>query len=130
MSQQVGRPKAETENVGVERKTAKDLGQPVERIKVQPEGESTMRKEAEGVSQKIQRVAYNVKERVMGSEHKTDEDSAMNKMSAKVDEVKQKMMPNDENKAMMNKEDSKMMKQNDEMDWTERYKSTDANIRK
>lgn len=53
----------------------------------------------------------------------------MNKMSAKVDEVKQKMMPNDENKAMM-KKDENMMKQNDEMDWTERYKSTDANIRK
>lgn len=73
MSHQVGRPKAETENVGVERKTAKDLGQPVDRIKAQPEGETPVtRKEAEGVSEKIQRVAHNVKERVMGSEHKND----------------------------------------------------------
>lgn len=46
MSQQVGRPKAETEAVGVERKTAKDLGQNVQRV----DAHNMRTKDAEGVT--------------------------------------------------------------------------------
>ncbi len=45
------RPKAQTSADHVERKTAKDLGQPVERIT--PESSNQVRSGTEGVTQKI-----------------------------------------------------------------------------
>lgn len=68
MSQDVRRPKAETEADFVERKNAKDLGTRVDRVTAGHE-ESSMKKGIQGVTEKIEKAAHNIKEAVMGSEN-------------------------------------------------------------